>query len=607
MFQSYDIKSDKTFGQRHLPALRAELKARGLDGFLIPHADEYQNEYLPPRGERLQWLTGFAGSAGFAIVLTDKAALFVDGRYTIQAAEQTDMDLFEQRHLVSEPPHQWIGSKLSAGQKIGYDPWLFTIGQVEQFASACKAAGAELVACATNPIDVAWEGQPDWPETPVVPHDVKYAGESSESKRLRIGEELSKRGADASVLTQPASLGWMFNVRGGDVAHSPLPLGRAVLHKDGTAELFINEAKISDALLTHLGNSVHVKSEAEFAAALAQLGADNKTVEADPASAPAWVFARLSEAGAKSKRHDDPCILPRAQKNKTEQEGARACHIRDGAAIAKFLAWLETDAPKGALDEIEASKKLEAFRVEGGELKDISFTTISAAGPNAALPHYSVDTGSNRKLEDGGIYLVDSGGQYLDGTTDITRTVAVGTPSAEMKDRFTRVLKGHIALSMCRFPAGTSGGQIDILARHALWQGGFDFDHGTGHGVGSYLGVHEGPQSISGAPKAATVALREGMILSNEPGYYKEGHYGIRIENLMIVTPAEKIKGGDRPMHGFETVTLAPIDLNLIEPALMSEDEITWLNAYHARVRETIGKDLQGETKVWLENATRPI
>ncbi|TNE58555.1 MAG: aminopeptidase P family protein [Alphaproteobacteria bacterium] len=607
MFQSYDIKSDKTFGQRHLPKLRAALKELGLDAFLVPHADEYQNEYLPACGERLMWLTGFSGSAGAAIVMADKAAIFVDGRYTVQAGEQVDLELFEQRSLVTEPPHEWLQENISKGMKVGYDAWLYTVDQVELFRKACTAKGAELVAVSPNPIDTAWEDRPAAPVTPMVPHDISYAGEPSDKKRLTIGEKLSERGSDAVVITQPMSIAWLFNVRGQDVSHSPLSLAWGILKNDGTADLFVNPDKISEGLVQHLGNAVTLKTEGEFAPSLKALGEAGLTVEMDAGIAPSWVFDQLKAAGATIKRAQDPCVLPRALKNETERQGARDAHIRDGVAITKYLCWLESEAPKGELTEISAAQRLEEFRKESAELKDISFTTISAAGPHAALPHYSVDVESNRPLKLNEIYLVDSGGQYLDGTTDITRTIIVGIPSEEMKDRFTRVLKGHIQLSMARFPAGTSGAQLDLLARAALWNGGYDFDHGTGHGVGSYLGVHEGPQSISGHPKAAQVPLREGMLVSNEPGYYKVGHYGIRIENLILVTPLEDVPGGDRPMHGFETVTLAPIDRNLIDAAMLSPEEKAWLNGYHMQVRETLSPLLDETTKEWLAKATAEV
>lgn len=607
MFQSYEIKSDKSYGTKHVPVLRDRLKALGLDGFIVPHADEYQNEYLPACGERLKWISGFTGSAGAAVIMMDRAAIFVDGRYTIQVKAQVDHDLFEFEDLVKDPPSAWIEKNVPSGARLGYDPWLHGVDAVNQYKAAAKRAGFELVSLGTNPIDECWEGRPEKPLAKINPHGTEFAGQSSEEKRLEIGELLGKRKADAVVIAQPASIAWLLNIRGGDVSHSPLPLSRVVLNSDGTAGLFVDEHKVTPALKAHLGNSITIRNEEDLGDTLVELGKAGKTVEADAATAPAWVFERLKDAGATVKRVSDPCVLPRAKKNKVERQGARQAHIRDGVAMTKFLCWLENTGPSGEHDEISVAKKLEEFRCESAELKDISFTTISAVGPNAAFPHYSVDTSSNRKLEMNGIYLVDSGGQYPDGTTDITRTVVIGTPSGEMKDRFTRVLKGHIGISSCRFPAGTAGGQLDILARHALWQAGFNFNHGTGHGVGSYLGVHEGPHSIAAHKKAMDAPLAEGMIVSNEPGYYKEGHYGIRIENLILVTAAEVIDGGDAPMHGFENLTLCPIDLNLVDKAIMSDEEIAWLNDYHAEVRKVIGPLVEGQVKAWLENATRAI
>ncbi len=607
MYQSYNIKSDKTFGQRHLPLLRQELKNQGLDGFVIPHDDEYKNEYLPDCSERLRWITGFSGSAGFAVVLTSKAAVFADGRYTIQVNEQVDSDLFEICHYIKYPPHEWLAKNLWDDAKLGYDPWLHTVDSVEQMQKVCEKAGATLVACERNPLDTVWEDRPNKPLTQMKPHPTEVSGESTESKRVRIGEQLSDKGSDAVAITFPASIAWLFNVRGGDVAHTPVSLAQALLHKDGTADLFVDPRKVTKEVEAHLGNSVSIRPEEELKVALETLGSDGKIVEVDPSNAPSWFFDRLKGAGASVRKALDPCIYPRAQKNETEREGARQAHIQDGAAMAKFLHWLSIKAPKGELDEIKAAKKLEEIRIANGMLEDISFTTISGAGPNAALPHYSVNVESNLPIKIDSIYLVDSGGQYLSGTTDITRTIVVGSPTDEMKDRFTRVLKGHIGISACRFPSGTSGLHIDVLARHAMWQAGLDYDHGTGHGVGSYLGVHEGPQSISRSPKSATAPLKEGMILSNEPGYYKQGEYGIRIENLLLVTPLQEIEGGERPMHGFEVLTFCPIDLNLVDVDLLSLFEKHWLNKYHEEVSQKISPLVEGEVKDWLKAATSPI
>lgn len=607
MFQSYDVKTDKSYGPKHIPLLRAKMKDMGLDVFFIPHADEYQNEYLPPCGQRLQWISGFSGSAGAAIVTADKAIIFVDGRYTIQVRQQVDDGTYEYCHLVTEPPSKWIEKNVGKGAMVGYDAWLQTVDSVNTLKKACAKVGAELLSVETNPIDACWEDRPDKPLADIIPHPVEYSGASSEEKREGLGKELEERGSDAVIVATPASIAWLLNIRGGDVSHTPLPLSRVILNADGTADYFVDKRKLTDGISAHLGNAVTVHDEDDFARGLGDLGEAGKTVEADAASAPAWVFEQLEAAGAEIVRKSDPCILPKAMKNPVEQEGARNVHIRDGAAMTKFLCWLETAAPKGGEDEISAAKKLESFRVQDEGLRDLSFTTISASGPNAAFPHYSVDVESNRPLENGVIYLVDSGGQYPQGTTDITRTVIVGEPSDEMKDRFTRVLKGHIGLSAVRFPEGTAGAQLDVLARHALWMAGLNYDHGTGHGVGSYLGVHEGPHNISGHPKAMEAALKEGMIVSNEPGYYKEGDYGIRIENLIMVTAPEEIAGGERPMHRFENLTVCPIDLNLVSVEMLSDYEREWLNAYHAEVLEKVGPLVEGEVKAWLKDATRAV
>ena len=445
--------------------------------------------------------------------------------------------------------------------------------------------------------------EPPGPAAPVAPHAEKFTGESAAAKRHRLGDALGKAQADAVVITSPASIAWLFNVRGGDVARSPLPLGEAILRSDGSADLFLADEKVSGELKQWLGNEVSVRPSGDLAPALASLR--GKRVQLDPSTASAWYFSELERAGAEIVRGQDPVVLPRACKNESEIEGSRQAHKRDGAAVSRFLHWLATDAQSGKVQEIEACKKLESFRQDTGNLKDLSFDSISGAGPNGAIVHYRVTEKTNRKLARGSLFLIDSGGQYLDGTTDITRTVAIGRASPEMKDRYTRVLKGHIALSRVRFPKGTTGHQLDALARMSLWEAGLDYDHGTGHGVGAYLGVHEGPHRI--AKLVNSVPLEPGMIVSNEPGYYKTGAYGIRIENLQVVTPAANIEGGERPMLGFETLTLAPLDRGLIVKKLLSKDEIAWVNAYHARVRETIGPQLDGDVKTWFETATASL
>src|SRR5271167_1160767 len=586
-----------------LARLRHELTARGLDGFVVPRSDEHQGEYVPPRGQRLAWLTGFTGSAGLAVVLRDRAALFVDGRYTLQAAQQVDGALFEIHHLIDEPPARWIGAALSAGAVLGYDPWLHTPHEIERFRAAAEKAGASLRAVTDNPLDRVWPGQPAAPLAPVVPHAEEFAGESAQSKRARLARALAEEGIAAAVLTMPESIAWLLNIRGGDVPHTPLPLSFAILRNDATVTLFIDRRKLAPGLDRHLGNGVAIAPPDELGPALDALAGEGGRVQADPASAAAWIFDRLDAAGAKIHRAADPCVLPKACKNRVEVDGTRAAHRRDGAALTRFLAWLMQEALKGGLSEIAASDRLEAFRRDGQYFRDLSFPTISGAGSNGAIVHYRATPETEKLLEPGTLYLLDSGAQYLDGTTDVTRTVAIGAPTPEMRDRFTRVLKGHIALALARFPKGTTGTQLDAFARRALWQEGLDYDHGTGHGVGSYLGVHEGPQRISKAPNGQ--ALLPGMIVSNEPGYYKTGAYGIRIENLVLVQPVEG--AAEREMLGFETLTLAPIDRNLIETSLLDDEEIAWLDRYNAKVRETLTPLVDPETARWLLEATQPI
>jgi Xaa-Pro aminopeptidase len=583
--------------------LRRELAATGLDGFIVPRADEHQGEYVPPRGQRLAWLTGFTGSAGLAIVLRDRAALFVDGRYTLQAAAQVDTGLFKIHHLIDEPPAQWVSGALARDAVLGYDPWLHTPNEVERFRVGAQKAGAGLRAVTENPVDRVWSDRPAVPLAPVVPHVDRFAGEAAQSKRARLGRALAKEGVSAAVLTMPESIAWLLNIRGRDVPHTPLPLSFAILRLDGSVTLFIDRCKLAPGLERHLGNEVTLMPPEALGPALKALAAEGGRVQVDPTTAATWVFDRLEAAKADIHRASDPCLLPKACKNLTEIEGTRAAHRRDGAALTRFLAWLAREAPNEGLAEIAASDRLEAFRREGEHFRDLSFPTISGAGSNGAIVHYRATQETEKRLEPGSLYLLDSGAQYLDGTTDVTRTIAIGKPTQEMRDRFTRVLKGHIALALARFPKGTTGTQLDAFARRALWQEGLDYDHGTGHGVGSYLGVHEGPQRISKAPNGQ--ALLPGMIVSNEPGYYKTGGYGIRIENLVLVQPAEG--ASEREMLGFETLTLAPIDRNLIEPSLLEDDEIAWLDAYHTRVRETLTPLVDAETAHWLAAATQPI
>ncbi|MDE1902387.1 MAG: aminopeptidase P family protein [Alphaproteobacteria bacterium] len=586
-----------------LARLRAELTRQGVAGFIVPRADEHQGEYVPPSAARLGWLTGFTGSAGLAVVLRDKAAVFVDGRYTLQAEAQVDGALFERRHLVEQPATDWIAANLKAGETLAYDPWLLTPGEVERYRAACARAGGKLAALAANPVDAIWRDRPAPPASPTVPHPLEFAGKSSDDKRRALAQRLASDKLDAAVLTAPDSIAWLLNVRGGDVEYSPLPLSFAILHADAAVDLFIDRRKLSPELARHLGHQVRHSEPADLGAALAALGRAKKRVLADPATCASWIFDRLSESGATIQRGADPCQLPKACKNAAELAGTRQAHRRDGAALTRFLAWLAREAPGGKLTEIAASDRLERFRSDGEHFKGLSFPTISGAGANGAIVHYRASRESERRLEDGTLYLVDSGAQYLDGTTDVTRTVAIGKPSAEMRDRFTRVLKGHIALAACRFPQGTTGSQLDALARKPLWDVGLDYDHGTGHGVGSYLGVHEGPQRIAKTPNAQP--LLSGMIVSDEPGYYKTGEYGIRIENLVVVTHGANTNG--KPILGFETLTLAPYDRALIDLALLDATEAAWIDAYHARVRAELTPLVDKETAAWLATATRKL
>jgi Xaa-Pro aminopeptidase len=602
-FQTYDDVSDAATCGPRLNALRAELAKQGLDGFVIPHSDDHQNEYLPANAERLAWLTAFTGSAGTAVVLKDKAAIFVDGRYTLQVRKQSDISLFEPHDLVTEGPQGWLPDHLSPGAKLGYDPWLLTVNGVATLKRAVEKAGGSLVGCIKNPLDAVWTDRPGSPMAKVLPHPFNLSGEESPSKRARLADLLKKAKADAAAITLCDSICWLFNIRGSDIPHTPFVVAFAILYADGGAELFLDEQKCTPELKTHLGDGVTLKTISEFVVALDRL--KDKSVLADPSTAASAIFDRLNQAGAKVICGADPCQLPKACKNPLEIEGARRAHIRDGAALSRFLAWFSREALSGTLTEIEAAEALEGFRRATNCLSDLSFDSISGAGANGAIVHYRVTRSTNRVIVRNETFLIDSGAQYPDGTTDVTRTLIVGTPTADMKDRFTRVLKGHIALATVRFPQGTIGMQLDSFARRPLWEAGLDYDHGTGHGVGSYLAVHEGPQNISKRP--VTQALLPGMICSNEPGYYKTGEYGIRIENLVVVSEPKSITGGERPMMEFETITLAPIDLDLVEPTLLNEGERAWLNAYHARVFKTLSPLLDDETTAWLKQATRTI
>ncbi|WP_288990259.1 aminopeptidase P family protein [uncultured Sphingopyxis sp.] len=590
-----------------LARLRAELARRGLDGFVVPISDEHMSEYVGAYAQRMAWLTGFGGSAGTAAVLPAKAAVFVDGRYTVQVRDQVDGSLYDYVGVPQSSVAEWLGANVSAGQKIGYDPWLHGIDWARGLAAALTAKGASLIAVDTNPIDAVWDDQPAPSAAPIAVYDTEQAGQSAADKRGVIADWLKAQGLDTTVMTALDSIAWTFNIRGEDVSHTPVGLAFALLHDDATADLFVAPEKITDAVRAHLGNSVRIHDRTAFEPALAALA--GKRVAVDPDRAVAAIFTALEGAGAKIARHRDPAVLPKAIKNSAELAGTRAAHVRDGVAVARFLKWMEEVAPQGGLDELGAAAKLRAFRDESGVLKDLSFDTISAAGPNGALPHYKVDETTNRAIETGTLYLVDSGGQYADGTTDITRTIAIGEPSAEMRRRFTQVLKGHIALATARFPKGTRGSQLDILARQYLWADGVDYAHGTGHGVGAYLAVHEGPQRIAkpaGGQAGTEEPLHAGMILSNEPGYYKAGHFGIRIENLVVVEPV-RIEGAEEDMLGFETITFAPIARNLIVGAMLSPAEADWLDAYHAEVVQKLSPGMVAADREWLAAACAPI
>lgn len=608
MFQTFDSEGDPGVGAPRVAALREWMAAQGLDGFLVPRADEHQGEYVAPRSERLRWLTGFSGSAGVALALAGRAVIFVDGRYQLQVRQQADMQVFTVASLIDTPPAAWIEENLGKGLRIGFDPWLATIADVKALTAAAGKIGSTLVPVERNPIDLLWQDQPEPPVGRIEIQPAKFAGELAKEKLQRLAEAIARDGATHAVLTDPSSIAWAFNIRGSDVPHTPLALGFAVLGADGRHLLFMDERKLPIEPRAYLTQLCDLRAPDELEPALGKLAEGGARISLDPVLAAEKLRMIVTAGGGTVVEATDPARIPRATKNQAEIEGSRAAHRRDGAAVAKFLCWLDRTDPE-TLDEIATVTRLEEFRRATGEetqmpLKDVSFATIAGAGPNGAIMHYKVSRGTNRRLAKGELFLIDSGAQYQDGTTDITRTVPLGTPTEEMRERFTLVLKGMIAISTLRFPPGTRGMDIDAFARVALWKAGCDFAHGTGHGVGSYLSVHEGPQRIA---KTGAQKLLAGMMLSNEPGYYKEGHYGIRIENLVLVTPEEPIDGGDIAMHAFETLTLAPIDRRLVRPDLLATEERDWLNAYHARVLAEIGPMVDGETLAWLERATAAI
>jgi Xaa-Pro aminopeptidase len=590
-----------------LAALREQLKSEKLDGFVVPLTDEHMSEYVGSYAQRLQWLTGFKGSAGSAVVLPEEAAIFVDGRYTLQVRQQVSADDWSYQSVPETSVTDWLKDHAAKGARIGYDPWLHTRDWVKKAKQALASRGAELLPVGENPIDKIWIDRPEASKAKLVVQPDEYAGRGAAEKRTDIAEWLEKHDADAAVLSALDSIAWAFNVRGQDVTHTPVALAYAIVNKDGTADLFVAEEKVGPDVRQHLGNGVRLHDRYAFEGALSEF--KGKTVAVDPERAVSAIFDALDKAGAKILPLRDPVVLPKALKNKVEIAGQQAAQTRDGAVIARFLHWIDEEAPKGDVDELGASDKLEALRRENPELRDLSFDSISGAGPNGAIVHYKSSEKTNRKLETGTLYLIDSGGQYVDGTTDITRTVPIGEPTGEMCDRFTRVLKGHIAVATAVFPKGTRGTQLDSFARRPLWDAGLDYAHGTGHGVGSFLAVHEGPQRIAPVTSSQTGGdepLQAGMIISNEPGYYKTGEYGIRIENLVLVVD-RRIEGAEKEMLGFETLTFAPIDRRLIVKAMLSPEEVAWLDDYHRQVVEKIGPTLSGSDREWLEKACAPI
>ena len=582
-----------------LAAVRTAMAAAGLHGFIVPRADEHLGEYVPPGAERLAWLTGFTGSAGLAVVLADRAAVFTDGRYVLQLSVQTDPALFEPKHVVDTPAPAWIAAHAPAGARIGYDPLLVSEDGLARY----NEAGLTLVEADPNPVDIAWHDRPPPPDAPAVPHGLQYAGRTSAEKRAEVAAALRTAGQDAAIVTDPASIAWLLNIRGADVGYTPFALGFLLMCADETATLFMDAGKLPADTRHWLGNAVAVQDRAALAPALAGLA--GKHVRVDGAGAPAWFAQRLRAAGASVVDGADPCALPKACKNATEQAGARAAHLRDAVAVCRFLHWLVAAAPGGITTEMAAAERLLAFRAESPAFRGESFPAISGAGEHGAIIHYRATAASDRPLQPNEAYLIDSGAQYLDGTTDVTRTVwtGPGPASAELRDRTTRVLQGHIAIATAVFPQGVCGPHLDAFARRALWQAGLDYDHGTGHGVGSYLSVHEGPASLSRTGRM--VPLAAGMILSDEPGFYQPGAYGIRLENLLLVRPAE-LPGAKKPFLAFEVLTLAPFDRRLIEPSMLAPAERQWLDAYHARVLAEVGPALDAAAQAWLSRACRP-
>ena len=597
-------QKSSTEPQYNLSELRDYLRKENLDGFLIPRTDEYQSEYVSAYAERLRWLTGFTGSAGTALIMKDKALVFVDGRYTLQASEEVDESLFEVVELAKVSVKEWIQKNFPSNGRLAYDPQLHSLSAVRGLSIACKSRKSSLAPTSPNPIDSIWQDQPPPPLSPLIPHALQFSGQNLQEKCRQCAARITAAGADVAILTLTDSICWLFNIRGADVEFTPVSLAYAILHKDSSAELFVDNRKLTNEARKHLGSTVTIRQHSEFPASLQQLSAAGKRIQVDPHTASDWIFQSLG-GDAQIVEQEDPCILAKAIKNNVELTGTKDAHLRDGIALTKFLHWMHKNAGQGRVTEIDAANILERFRSCGQNFRGLSFPTITGTGPNGAIVHYRANTKSNRTIKPGDLYLVDSGAQYLDGTTDVTRTITVGKPSGEMRDRFTRVLKGHIAIATARFPSGTSGGQLDALARRSLWEAGIDFQHGTGHGVGSFLSVHEGPQRIS--KSLASVALRPGMIISNEPGYYKTDCYGIRIENLLVVIEATIDGGLKQGFLEFDTLTLAPIDRTLIVKSMLNTREKEWLNEYHGRVHAQLARYLESDICHWLKDVTSPI
>jgi Xaa-Pro aminopeptidase len=583
--------------------LRKLLKKQILAGYIQPVHDEYMSEYPPACNRRVEWLTGFTGSAGTVVILLERAAIFVDGRYILQVENEVDPEIYERHNSGSLAPDAWIAAYANAGERIGYDPKIYTQSAITRMQKILETKGVTLVPV-LNLVDAIWEHRPSAPSSSVFVHELGYSGETSLSKRLRLAEHLQALGADVALITTPDALCWLLNIRGRDVENTPLVLATVILDSSGAVQLFIKPLRLNADVVAHLGAAVDVCDSGMLEQKLAQIGKVGKRVFFDPNTVPVWFTQALNKACARLIEGQDICLLPKAMKNTVELEGICSAHIRDGMAVTKLLHWLDNEIYMHEVTELDVSDKLLLYRAQHPMFVEPSFPTIAGSGPNGAIVHYRATRQSNRVLQKGELFLLDSGGQYVDGTTDVTRTIAIGNASREHRDRFTRVLKGHIALATALFPVGTSGSQLDVLARQYLWQAGLDYDHGTGHGVGCFLGVHEGPQRIS--KRGGDAVLQPGMILSNEPGYYKTGAYGIRIENLVAVTRQAHGQGG-KDWLGFETVTCAPIDIKLVDVSLLTQTEKDWLNAYHAWVVDSLSDGLDTHERQWLKTRCAQI